>query len=301
MKKVYIVIFGVILVIASILIFLYLGKNDNIEDNTKVDTYSDVDIYDVGVDVDVYEEKNVPVISSKEVKPISYEATVPIFMYHWVRDEIGDYPWPENMVSPSLLEEQIKYLSENGYDFVYARDLEKIYNYKKPVALTFDDGWLDVYLYAFPMAKKYNAKISMFVIKDKVGEEGYCTEEQLKEMANSGFVDIESHTLTHPHLSEIDYDSQKKELKESRDYLKDVYGVDAKVICYPYGDRNDDTVKIAKEVGYTIGLDMDGVIYNSNTYTDIFKIPRIFANRSMTMDEFTSYVLSAKVDVKWEE
>ena len=295
-KKILIIL--AIIVVTAIGYFRYSKLNNQ---NNNVDIYEDGNSQ-----VNIYEEntKTEEVVEEEIVEekiPISYTAAVPIYMYHWIKDDTGDYPWPENMVKIGAIKEQVEYLVNNDYDLIWITDLEKIYNYEKPVALTFDDGWHDVYLHMFPLAKEYKIKFSMYVIKDMVGKPGYCTEEQLKEMQDSGLVDIQSHTVTHPYLAQLSYDRQKSELFDSKEYLKDVYNIDSTVICYPSGSRNESTVEISKEAGYTYGLDMDGGVYYTNVHTNPYKIPRIYAMRSMSLNTFASYAKQAKVEVVWEE
>lgn len=311
-KKNLLTIFFIICFVV-VIILCYIGynkfyKNNNSEQNN-VQIYTDKTIYESSVnngkidnvekeEIDVEEEEEKVEVEERE--PISYTAAIPIYMYHWIKDDTGDYPWPENMVKPANLEAQVKYLVENDFDLIWITDLDKIYNYEKPVALTFDDGWYDVYLHMFPLAKQYNIKFSMYVIKDMIGTPGYCDESQLKEMADSGLVDIQSHTVTHSYLAQLSYDRQKSELFDSKTYLKDAFNIDSTVICYPYGSRNDNTVILSKEAGYIYGLDMDGGVYYTNVHTDPLKIPRIYATRSMTLDTFAAYANEANVNVVWE-
>ena len=94
---------------------------------------------------------------------------------------------------------------------------------------------------------------------------------------------------------------KKSELFDSKLYLKDTFDIDSKVICYPYGSRNNNTIELSKEAGYVYGLDMDGGVYNTKIHTDPLKIPRIYATRSMSLDTYIRYANQSKVDVVWEE
>ena len=293
------VLFTIISVVVIVLLTIVGYNKFYKNDGENVAIYYEIDVYEDSTDI-IEEEKEQEEIVEEKI-PVSYSAAVPIYMYHWIRDDVGDYPWPENMVKPAELEKQVKYLVENDFDLIWITDLEKIYNYQKPVALTFDDGWLDVYLYMFPLAKQYNIKFSMYVIKDMIGDPGYCDESHLKEMAESGLVDIQSHTVTHSYLATLSYEKQKAELNDSKKYLKDTFEIDSTVICYPYGSRNNNTIELSKEAGYIYGLDMDGGIYYTNKHTDPLKIPRIYATRSMTLDTYSWYANQSKVDVVWEE
>lgn len=308
-KKIVMILFVAISILLILLLGymgyqkFYLSSAEQAETKTSVEEQKkeqSQDEQEIKKDEEQMDKEKEPESKKEEVKPVSYTAGIPIFMYHWIRDDTGDYPWPENMVRPDSLKEQVKYLVEHQFDLIWITDLEKIYHYQKPVALTFDDGWLDVYLYMFPLAKEYNIKFSMYIIQDMVGDPGYCNEEQLKEMQASGLVDIQCHTVTHPYLAQLSYDRQKQELFNSKEYLKNTYGMNSTVICYPYGSRNENTITLAKEAGYQYGLDMDGGVYYTNTHTDLYKIPRIYATRSMSIDTYVKYANEAFVDAKWE-
>lgn len=225
------------------------------------------------------------------------EANIPIFMYHWIKDDTGDYPYPENMVKIDELKKQMEYLKENNYDVIFTSEINKVQHYKKPVVLTFDDGWQDVYNIAFPYAKELNMKINMYVITDFVGTPGYCTLEQLKEMKESGLVEIDSHTLSHPYLAQLSEEQVKKELEESKAYLKENLGIESLVICYPSGSQNTMVQNVAKE-NYKYGLLMDGGVFNYNSdNSNLYAIERIYARRSMGLDTFINYCLNSKVKI----
>ena len=232
--------------------------------------------------------------------PKFVNASVPIFMYHFVRDDTGDYEYPENMMRPETLKAQLQYLKDNGYETIYKDDIAHLENFTKPVWLTFDDGWEDFYLYAYPLFKEYNMKASYYVITDLIGTPGYVKLEQLKEMKESGLIDIQSHTVTHPRLATLSSDEIYNELYNSKKYLKDNLDIDSEVICYPYGSFNNTVLNLSKEVGYKYGLAMDGGVYHTSIHKNIYSIPRIYANRSMSMTTFINYVKNSKVEVIWE-
>lgn len=236
--------------------------------------------------------------SGIELEEKKVEASIPIFMYHWVRDDIGDYPYPENICKPEEVEKQMRYLKENNYDVIWVTDIDSLQHYEKPVVLTFDDGWADVYLNVFPLAKELNMKICMYVITDLVGTNAYCTWDMLEEMRDSGLVQIDSHTLSHPYLDEISQSQVDDELINSKKIIKDKLGIDSKVICYPSGQQNDYVIKVAKE-NYDYGLLMLGGIFNYDSETsNMHKITRIYAKRSMSLTEFIGYCEQAKVILK---
>lgn len=282
-KKIFIYILIILLVIIAIKLiiskFLFLNIQNDLSKSIQFN-YS-------------IEDKNqLAYFSNQDI-----EANIPIFMYHWIKDDTGDYPYPENMVKIDELKKQMEYLKENNYDVIFASEINKVQHYKKPVVLTFDDGWQDVYNIAFPYAKELNMKLNMYVITDFVGTPGYCTLEQLKEMKESGLVEIDSHTLSHPYLAQLSEEQVKKELEESKAYLKENLGIESLVICYPSGSQNTMVQNVAKE-NYKYGLLMDGGVFNYNSdNSNLYAIERIYARRSMSLDTFINYCLNSKVKI----
>ena len=94
---------------------------------------------------------------------------IPIFMYHHVSPHKGDMV----TVAPDVFEAQMRFLADAGYKTLSADEvLDYILGtseiHEKAVAVTFDDGYLDNYIYAFPVFKKYNIKATIFIVTDWV-------------------------------------------------------------------------------------------------------------------------------------
>ena len=135
---------------------------------------------------------------------------VPVVMYHAIlKDEArhGQY-----VISPDEFESDLKYLQDHGYTTIFIEDLIAYTQGgalpEKPVLLTFDDGYYNNYLYAFPLAQKYHSKFVLSPIgrytdlyTDTPDENAYyshCTWEELREMARSGLVEVQNHKAAGP-------------------------------------------------------------------------------------------------------
>lgn len=99
------------------------------------------------------------------------ENTVSILMYHRVSENSNLDN--ENSVHPKDFEKQIKYISEkyNVISFNYLSDfLERKITHlpKNAVIVTFDDGYKDCYLNAFPILKKYKVPATFFIATDYI-------------------------------------------------------------------------------------------------------------------------------------
>ena len=96
-----------------------------------------------------------------------------ILMYHMIKEPIKNAKFNKLRVSPKMFEWQIRYLKKNGFTFLTMKELiEKKDNLpKKTVVITFDDGYEDNYLNAFPILKKYNAKATIYLVVDRHNRE----------------------------------------------------------------------------------------------------------------------------------
>ena len=218
--------------------------------------------------------------------PIPEGYTVPTLMYHAVSDDMWGFP--ELFVSPSEMEAQLQYLTENGFTTIHFSDLPYVDQIEKPVLLTFDDGYLDNYTELFPLLQKYNCKATVFVITGSIGvNEHYMTWEQAKEMADSGLVSIQSHTVNHPELDTRTMNEQANELAQSKlDILYNI-GREPYVLCYPTGRYNVDTLTLMKD-RYDFGLKMVGGDYI--TGQNPFEVNRWYVPRGLDFGTFVDMV-----------
>ncbi|GAB4490509.1 MAG: polysaccharide deacetylase family protein [Saprospiraceae bacterium] len=150
----------------------------------------------------------------------------PVFYYHSVAPKMFD-GWLLKFLTIKLanFEQQMAYLKEHHFQSIFMDEWLRIRRgvktaTGKEVCLTFDDGLLDNWVYAWPVAKKYGMKFTIFVSPEcieprsvvrptledvwtgKCKEEeldglGYLSWDELKLMQESGVVDVQSHTMTH--------------------------------------------------------------------------------------------------------
>lgn len=199
---------------------------------------------------------------------------VPILMYHYIRiapenDQLG----ANLSVSPQNFASQIKYLHDDNYSTVKLADLadpnlseiSKVYYLKKkPIVITFDDGYDNAYTEAFPVLKQNGFIGTFFIIKDYTGREGRLTDSQINEMAKAG-MEFGSHTLTHPDLTKISFDDAKNQIFDSKgDWL---------VFCYPSGKFNDEVVSLVREAGYKVAVTTK--IGIAKDTSNLLQLPRV--------------------------
>lgn len=187
-------------------------------------------------------------------------------------------------VAPVLFRSQLDYLSARGWAAVTLDSMITSYDYDSDrFAVTFDDGYLSVYQHAYPALCERQMKATVYVVVDSIGglndwdrkagdqSEPMMSAEQIKEMSDAGF-EIGSHTLTHPHLTELNDDELKREVIESKRRLEDLIGRQVTSFSYPYGDCDDRVIAAAIEAGYTNAMSTKlGVVWKSGA----FEVPRV--------------------------
>ena len=177
---------------------------------------------------------------------------VPVLNYHQINDR------DENSltVHTDEFDEQMKYLSDNGYHTITPEEMMDAWENgtplpEKPVILTFDDGYVDNYKNAYPILEKYNLKGTIFLISDFIGTyPNYMTWAQVDEMQQSGLIDFESHTLSHPELDKIPADQVWHQLDSSKKALEWRLGKPINFIAYPCGSYDEELERMTKEAGY---------------------------------------------------
>ena len=209
---------------------------------------------------------------------------VPILCYHGVLDN----PWGAQtlFVKVSEFDRQMQYLKDNGYTPIFISEIEDAGMYEKPIIITFDDGYSDVYNYAFPILKKYNFKSNFFVISGFVGADVYVREDMIKEMSDSQLVEIGSHTVSHPLLGNLSAIDIEKEVSDSKEYLESIIQKEVNSIAYPSGNYNDTVLDIVKKY-YDYGVSTD---YGKEISTNInrYRLKRIYVYREYDLKQFKS-------------
>lgn len=211
---------------------------------------------------------------------------VPILMYHATGDELWGVP--ELFVSTTDLEDQFRYLLDNGYTPIFFSDLGRVTEFQKPVILSFDDGYDDNYRELFPLVQKYGIKVNIAVITGYIGGEHSLKEDEIREMWDSGLVSFLSHTVSHPFLTELGQEALEEELEQSRLTLLRLTGTMPSVLVYPNGD-NDEGVREAAARYYDMGVIMtDGRCYV--TGNDPYVVSRYYVSRYTTLGEFAGMI-----------
>lgn len=199
---------------------------------------------------------------------------IPILMYHYIRDaDPADELGYNLSVSPINFDLQMKWLKDNNYETMNMSDLtdknqttiNKIFGInKKPIVITFDDGYEDAYTAAYPALKKYNFSGTFYIIRNYVGRTEYMNQSQIDALADAG-MEIGSHSLSHPNLASLAEIQQRTQIFDSK--------LQATSFCYPAGKYNETSVALLKQAEYATAVTTKPGIMNESS--NIFELPRV--------------------------
>jgi peptidoglycan/xylan/chitin deacetylase (PgdA/CDA1 family) len=180
--------------------------------------------------------------------------------------------WPADLsVTPQAFAEQVERLARAGYRGVTFDEAVRGKPRRKQVAVTFDDAFRSVVTHARPVLDRHGWPGTIFAVTDFAaggtpvhwqgvdqwaggphdGERATLDWGALRELRDADW-EVGSHTVTHPHLTELDDAALERELAGSRAAVEEALG-DCASIAYPYGDVDPRVVEAAGRAGYATG------------------------------------------------
>ncbi|MEO9944758.1 polysaccharide deacetylase family protein [Paraglaciecola sp.] len=202
-----------------------------------------------------------------------------ILVYHHVSTSTP----PVTSVSPETFREHMSYLHKHHTVLPLQKVVESLQNKQplpdKAVAITFDDGYQNIYENAHPIMQEFKFPYTIFVNPPLIGKAHYQLDwEQVKEMTTQG-VSFANHSNHHSHmLTRAANESEDSWLKRStldvqqaEQQLTEKLGYSLKYFAYPYGEFNNKLKNRLTELGYVSFAQHSGAIAS---YSDFSALPR---------------------------
>lgn len=215
-------------------------------------------------------------------------AKVPIFMYH----DILPHKQVFFDVTPKELEAHFQYLKDIGAtpispDFLLAHLRLGVPLPKRPVLLSFDDGYGGHYHYVYPLLKRYGypAIFSVYInkLKGKTARSS-LTWEQLRILASDPLVSIASHTISHQDLRPLSDEQLLREVVRSKHILEQRLGISVDYFTYPEGKFDARTRRAVLAAGYQLAFSMnDQDEHYAGASPDLLSLGRFGQSRMQTM------------------
>ncbi len=185
-------------------------------------------------------------------------AQIPIITYH-AHENLG--------YDEQTFREHMEFFVEEGYSTI---DMDQFYEWHqndgplplRPVVVTVDDNYIAGYTGMYPIFQELGIVATNYIHTHGIGIGApKASWAQVREMNDSGHFLAESHSRTHPHLSQVSATQLESEVWGSRQDIADnVGGRVTNHFCYPYGDYNQTVIAEVEAAGYltavtTIGGD----------------------------------------------
>ena len=161
---------------------------------------------------------------------------------------------------------------------------------RRPIILTFDDGYRSTYDIAWPILRRYDCRATVFLVSDLIGKTNAWDVHEMQEPLlgaaeiaelQAGGIAFESHTRTHAALTMIEPEQALQELLTSRAALGGLLGTPVRVLCYPYGKQNAAVRALARQAGYEAAVMARRRMNTART--DPFRLKRIWIDYRTTI------------------
>jgi len=219
-------------------------------------------------------------------QPYFLKEEIPILMYHEIGKPSG--PWKELYVEPAVFENQLDWLKNNGYTTVLMKDVYAHWYDKKPlpekpIVLTFDDGYRNMYEKVLPLLSSRDMKATFFLYPSKFNTTSGLTRDMVAELAQKG-MEIGSHTYNHRDLTQLPLNQLKQELLASKNTLEQLIKKPVDFLCYPAGRYNPQVITEVEKTGYKGAVTTK---YGQASYRQSkYKLKRIRINYSDNLENF---------------
>ncbi|HKS05498.1 MAG TPA: polysaccharide deacetylase family protein [Gemmatimonadaceae bacterium] len=176
----------------------------------------------------------------------------PILLYHDIVGR-GEQPRDPFTVTVDAFDAQMAWLAER-FTVVTVRELlARIVRgtAKGVAAVTFDDGYRSTVAHALPVLRARKIGATVFVDTGRLNSGGRALNDaDVRALSDAG-VEIGSHTVTHPNLTELDDASLRRELSDSRSRLSSLTGADVVGFAHPFGRYNTRVNSAVQAAGYS--------------------------------------------------
>ncbi|MEK6629011.1 MAG: polysaccharide deacetylase family protein [Bdellovibrionota bacterium] len=228
----------------------------------------------------------------------NYSSWIPVLMYHKIPDhEINSKH--KIFVTKYNFEKHLKFFKNCGFKTLTFSDLQKYRTGqkpfsefpKKPLILTFDDGYTDNLSNASPLLKKYQFNAQLFLLADsKIKQNNWDlsasepTHDIVSGLERQRWKDsqfeIGSHGFSHKKITELSSEEALTELTESKKHLENEFGIPINTYAFTYGITNEAAADLAQKAGYdyAVNTDTGGLLIEEDPYR-IFRV-NIFPDES---------------------
>ncbi len=237
--------------------------------------------------------------------------TLPILTYHelYVKNEEERYcartMGPTCALGKDTFQKHLELIASKRIKTVSFKDLSAIQHENDDaihdlLIITFDDGHIGNYRYAYPLLAEKKMSAVFFVTSNLIDTSKMMDWSQLREMADNG-MSIQSHGISHEPFETLSESRLEEELAQSKNIIEDKIGKEVDTISLPHGSMHYRALEKAEKIGYrfmcTSIIDYFQFVANAGAMT----VPRIPISNHMEYDTYSDIITGGCRDVyKWK-
>ena len=220
-------------------------------------------------------------------------AFIPVLMYHKIPDaplatKHQIYVTKDNFARHLAYFQRQKLTPITFVDYLkYATGERPLAQFpRRPIVLTFDDGYTDNYTNLLPLMQHYGYRGVLYLLGDfdlrynKWDLDADPTEPRADIMSpaqKQAFVaagwEIGAHTMTHPHLTTLPLPVAAQEIQRSKTALENALHTQIVSFAYPYADYNEAVKQAVRAAGFALGIAADtGALHLEDDRMQVFRI-----------------------------
>jgi peptidoglycan/xylan/chitin deacetylase (PgdA/CDA1 family) len=216
---------------------------------------------------------------------------IPVLMYHKIPDQ-NIQSRHRIFVSKDNFRKHLRFFRKRGLTSLTFQDLVQFWTGKrpyqefpkKPLILTFDDGYEDNLKNAQAPLKEFGFRATIFLLANHsiventwdadTGEEpSKLMTLSEKQQLDSKVWEIGSHGFNHLHLPQVPEPAAIREMQESKLSLKRDLQQPVYSFAYPFGSTNAHIASLAREAGYKFAVNTDqGGLHLADQPHSIFRV-----------------------------
>lgn len=221
----------------------------------------------------------------------NYSSWIPVLMYHKIPDtEIKSAH--KIFVTKENFEQHLRFFKRRGFETLTFSDLKEFRSGRRsfaqfprrPLILTFDDGYRDNLENAAPLLKKYNFRAQLFLLADKTIDRNQWdlgSSEPVHEIVSQNErlkwkdtpFEIGSHGFSHQKITDLDSAAVLNELVESKSALEKEFQQPVNVYAFTYGITTPAAAALAQRAGYdyAVNTDTGGILIEEEPFA-VFRV-----------------------------
>ena len=216
-------------------------------------------------------------------------------MYH----RFNENKYPSTNIKMDIFVKHMQLIKKLNYEFIHPKDFQNSFDIpkkQKKILVTIDDAFQSFYDTAWPFLKENKIPVVLFVSTEPVGNNGYMTWEQIKEINNEDFVTIGHHSHSHEYL--IDKSDQEfvNDIETANNIFNNKLGYVPDLFSYPFGEYSEFMRQyVSKNFTYAFGQH-SGII---DVNKEKFQLPRFPINEKYgELERFTSIIKTYPLEYK---